>query len=238
MMPTELRIQLYADGADLKEMVAARQAGVVKGFTTNPTLMRKVGISDYETFAKQVLEAIPDRPISFEVFADEFGEMERQARKIAEWGPLVFVKIPITNTKGESSLPLIHRLAGAGVKLNITAILTVAQVRDVAGQLNAEVSALVSVFAGRIADTGRDPEPLMRASKSLLEGLPVAQLLWASSREVLNIFQAEACGCDIITVTPEILRKLASMRGQALSDLSLDTVRMFYTDAAAAGFKL
>ena len=237
-MPTDLRIHLYADGADIKEMVAARQAGVVKGFTTNPTLMRKAGISDYEIFAKQVLEAIPDRPISFEVFADEFGEMERQARKIAEWGPLVYVKIPITDTKGESSLPLVHRLTEAGVKLNITAILTVAQVRDLAGQLNADVPVVVSVFAGRIADTGRDPEPIMRASKSLLEGLPKAQLLWASSREVLNIFQAEACGCDIITVMPDILKKLATMRGKDLSELSLDTVRMFDTDAAAAGFKL
>ncbi len=238
MMPTDLRIHLYADGADIKEMVAAREADIVKGFTTNPTLMRKAGISDYETFAKDVLEAIPDRPISFEVFADDFQEMERQARKIAAWGSHVFVKIPITDTRGEPSLPLIHRLAEAGVKLNITAILTVAQVRDVAGQLREEVPAVVSVFAGRIADTGCDPEPIMCASKALLEGLPKAQLLWASSREVLNIFQAEACGCEIITVTPEILKKLATMRGKDLSELSLDTVKMFDRDASAAGFKL
>ncbi len=237
-MTTALRIHLYADGADIKEMVAARQAGVVKGFTTNPTLMRKAGITDYEAFAKQVLEAIPDRPISFEVFADEFDEMERQALRIAAWGSHVFVKIPITNTKGESSLPLIKRLAQAGVQLNITAILTLAQVRGMAESLNSTVPAVVSIFAGRIADTGVDPEPIMRASKALLEGLPMAQLLWASSREVLNIFQAEACGCEIITVTADILKKLASMRGKDLSDLSLDTVKMFDSDASAAGFKL
>lgn len=237
-MTPDLRIHLYADGADIKEMTKAREAGVVKGFTTNPTLMHKVGISDYEAFARQALEAIPDRPISFEVFADEFGEMERQARKIAAWGTQVFVKIPITNTQGEPSLPLIRRLAEAGVQLNITAILTVAQVRGVAECLQANVPAVVSVFAGRIADTGRDPEPIMRASKALLEGLPKAQLLWASSREVLNIFQAEACGCDIITVTPDLLKKLATMRGKDLTDLSLDTVRMFDADAKSAGFRL
>lgn len=237
-MTPDLRIHLYADGADIKEMAAARQAGVVKGFTTNPTLMRKAGINDYEAFARQALEAIPDRPISFEVFADEFGEMERQARKIAAWGSQVFVKIPITNTQGEPSLPLIRRLAGAGVQLNITAILTVSQVRGVVECLQAEVPAVVSVFAGRVADTGCDPEPIMRASKALMEGLSKAQLLWASSREVLNIFQAEACGCDIITVTPDLLKKLATMRGKDLTELSLDTVRMFDTDAKAAGFRL
>lgn len=237
MLP-DLRIHLYADGADIQEMKAARQADVVKGFTTNPTLMRKAGIRDYEAFARQVLEAVPDRPISFEVFADEFGEMERQALKIAAWGPQVFVKIPITDTRREPSLPLIRRLAGAGVQLNITAILTVSQVRGVAECLKADVPAVVSVFAGRIADTGRDPEPILKASKALLEGLPKAQLLWASSREVLNIFQAEACGCDIITVTPDLLRKLASLRGKDLGELSLDTVKMFDADAKAAGFQL
>lgn len=237
-MAAELRIHLYADGADIKEMVAARQADIVKGFTTNPTLMRKAGVTDYEAFAKQVLAAIPDRSISFEVFADEFGEMERQALKIAAWGPQVFVKIPITNTKGESSLPLIQRLAKAGVQLNITAILTLAQVRGVAENLNPVVPAIVSVFAGRIADTGVDPEPIMRESKALLAGLPKAQLLWASSREALNIFQAEACGCEIITATPDILKKFTTMRGKDLAELSLDTVKMFDTDATAAGFKL
>lgn len=237
-MSIDFRIHLYADGADIREMVAARQTGLVKGFTTNPTLMCKAGICDYEAFAQQVLEAIPDRPISFEVFADEFGEMERQALKIAEWGPQVFVKIPISNTKGEPSLPLVKRLSQSGVQLNITAILTLAQVRGVSECLNPAIPAVVSVFAGRIADTGRDPEPIMRASKTFLEGLPKAQLLWASSREVLNIFQAEACGCDIITVTPEILKKVASMHGKDLGELSLDTVKMFDADAKAAGFQL
>jgi transaldolase len=237
MLP-DLRIHLYADGADIKEMVAARKADLVKGFTTNPTLMRKAGLSDYEAFAREALAAIPDRPISFEVFADAFDEMERQARKIATWGEHVFVKIPITDPKGNSSLPLIGRLAKAGVKLNLTAILTLEQVRGVAEHLDPAVPAVVSVFAGRIADTGVDPEPAMRASAALLAHLPKAQLLWASSREVLNIFQAEACGCHIITVTPDILKKLASLRGKDLTELSLETVRMFDADAKAAGFKL
>lgn len=237
-MPLDLRIHLYADGADIKEMVAARQTDLVKGFTTNPTLMRKAGLTDYEAFAKAALAAIPDRPISFEVFADEFGEMERQARKIATWGAHVFVKIPITDPKGNSSLPLIGRLAKAGVKLNLTALLTLEQVRGVAEQLNPDVPAVVSVFAGRIADTGVDPEPVMRASAELLAHLPKAQLLWASSREVLNIFQAQACGCHIITVTPDILKKVAAMHGKDLTELSLDTVKMFDADAKAAGFTL
>lgn len=237
-MPLDLRIHLYADGADIKEMVAARQTDLVKGFTTNPTLMRKAGLTDYEAFAKAALAAIPDRPISFEVFADEFGEMERQARKIATWGDHVFVKIPITDPKGNSSLPLIGRLAKAGVKLNLTALLTLEQVRGVADQLNPDVPAVVSVFAGRIADTGVDPEPVMRASAAMLAHLPKAQLLWASSREVLNIFQAQACGCHIITVTPDILKKVAAMHGKDLTELSLDTVKMFDADAKAAGFTL
>lgn len=237
-MPLGGRILLYADGADIKEMVAARKADLVKGFTTNPTLMRKAGLTDYEAFAREALAAIPDRPISFEVFADEFAEMERQALKIAGWGEHVFVKIPITDPKGESSLPLIGRLAKAGVKLNLTAILTLDQVRGVAERLEPSVPAVVSVFAGRIADTGVDPEPMMRASAALLAHLPEAQLLWASSREVLNIFQAEACGCHIITVTPDILKKVATMRGKDLAELSLETVRMFDADAKAAGFKL
>lgn len=237
-MSRDLRIQLYADGADIQEMVAARRADVVKGFTTNPTLMRKAGLTNYEAFARKALEAIPDRPISFEVFADAFPEMERQARKIATWGEHVYVKIPITDPMGASSLPLIARLSRAGVKLNLTAILTLDQVRGVAESLDPAVPAVVSVFAGRIADTGRDPEPLMRASVALLAHLPKAELLWASSREVLNIFQAEACGCHIITVTPDILMKLASLRDKDLSELSLHTVRMFDADAKAAGFTL
>ncbi len=237
-MAQGLRIHLYADGADLEEMVAARKADRVKGFTTNPTLMRKAGVTDYQAFAQRVLEAIPDRPISFEVFADAFPEMERQARLIATWGEHVYVKIPITDPQGASSLPLIRRLAQAGVKLNITALLTAAQVRGVAEHLEAGVPAVVSVFAGRIADTGRDPEPIVRASKVLLEGLPKAQLLWASSREVLNVYQAEACGCDIITVTPDILKKMGTLQGKDLAELSLDTVKMFDTDAKGAGFRL
>ena len=218
-------------------MIAAREAGLVKGFTTNPTLMRKSGVGDYAAFAREALAATGGMPISFEVFADDFDEMERQARLIATWGEPVFVKIPITNTKGESAIPLIERLAGAGVKLNVTAILTLDQVRAVVDALNPDVPAIVSVFAGRIADTGRDPVPLMREAAEICAAKPKAELLWASPRELLNIFQAEECGCDIITCTSEILKKLA-MVGKPLDELSLDTVKMFYNDAAAAGFKL
>ncbi len=236
-MAPDLRIALYADGADVRDMVAARESGIVKGFTTNPTLMRKSGVNDYEAFAREALKAVSGMPISFEVFADEFDEMERQARQICTWGDSVYVKIPITNTKGHSSIPLIKRLSSGGVKLNITAILTVEQVRDVVGALDAKVPAIVSVFAGRIADTGRDPVPLMKHCADLVKKKPAAQLLWASPRELLNIFQAEAAGCHIITVTSDILKKL-QMVGKSLDDLSLDTVRMFYNDASAAGFKL
>jgi transaldolase len=234
---TNLKIAIYADGADVRDMVAARDAGLVKGFTTNPTLMRKVGITDYETFAKEALGATGGMPISFEVFADDFEEMERQAKLIATWGEAVFVKIPITNTKGESAIPLIRRLSAAGVKLNITAILTLQQVRDVVDAIDANTPAIVSVFAGRIADTGRDPVPLMREAAEICAAKPKAELLWASPRELLNIFQAEEVGCRIITVTSDILKKL-SMVGKSLDELSLDTVKMFYNDAAAAGFKL
>ena len=230
-------IAIYADGADVRDMIAARDAGIVTGFTTNPTLMRKSGVTDYPAFAKEALAATGDMPISFEVFADDFDEMERQARLIATWGGSVFVKIPITNTKGESAVPLIKRLSSAGVKLNITAILTLDQVRDVVEALDANVPAIVSVFAGRIADTGRDPVPLMREAAQICAAKPKAELLWASPRELLNIFQAEECGCKIITVTPDLLKKLA-MVGKPLDELSLDTVKMFFNDAAAAGFKL
>lgn len=237
-MPTpNLRIHLYSDGADVREMVAARAAGLVKGFTTNPTLMRKSGITDYESFAKDALQAVSGMPISFEVFADEFDEMERQAKLISTWGEGVFVKIPITNTRGESAVPLIRRLSKAGVKLNVTAILTLEQVKDVVDALDANVPAIVSVFAGRVADTGRDPVPLMKEARKIVDAKPKAQLLWASPRELLNIIQADDCGCHIITVTPDILKKLA-MVGKSLDELSLDTVKMFYQDAAAAGFKL
>lgn len=236
-MVPKLKIAIYADGADVRDMVAARDGGLVRGFTTNPTLMRKSGVSDYETFAREALGATGGMPISFEVFADDFDEMERQARQIATWGEAVFVKIPVTNTKGASSVALIQRLSGAGVKLNVTAILTLEQVREVVDALDANTPAIVSVFAGRIADTGRDPVPLMREAKAICSTKPKAELLWASPRELLNIFQAEECGCDIITCTSEILKKLA-MVGKPLDELSLDTVKMFYNDAAAAGFKL
>ena len=236
-MPHNLKIELYADGADVREMTAARDAGLVKGFTTNPTLMRKSGIADYEKFAREALGAVGGLPISFEVFADEFDEMERQAKRIATWGEGVFVKIPITNTRRESSIDLIRRLSAAGVKLNITAILTLDQVRCVVDAVDAKVPAIVSVFAGRIADTGVDPVPLMAEAAKIFSKKPKAQLLWASPRELLNIFQADACGCHIITVTADILKKLA-MVGKSLDDLSLDTVKMFYNDAAAAGFRL
>lgn len=236
-MPPALRIRIYSDGADVREMQAAAAAGLVRGFTTNPTLMRKSGVSDYAAFAREALAAVAGMPISFEVFADEFAEMERQARLIATWGDAVYVKIPVTNTKGESSVDLIRRLSAAGVKLNVTAILTLDQVRDVVAALDRETPAIVSVFAGRIADTGRDPVPLMRDAATIVSEKPKAELLWASPRELLNIFQAEECGCDIITVTPELLRKLALV-GRSLDELSLDTVKMFHTDAAAAGFTL
>ena len=236
-MTDNLRIHLYADGADVRDMKAARESGVVKGFTTNPTLMRKSGVSDYEAFAREALLAVSGLPISFEVFADDFTEMERQALKIAKWGEGVFVKIPITNTKGESAVPLIKRLAAAGVRLNITAILTLQQVSDTVAALNPDVPAIVSVFAGRIADTGRDPVPLMKEAATIVSRKPKAQLLWASPRELLNVIQADECGCHIITVTGDILKKL-SMVGKPLEELSLDTVKMFYNDASAAGFRL
>jgi transaldolase len=236
-MAQSLRIDLYADGADIRDMIAARDGGLVKGFTTNPTLMRKSGISNYEAFARDALKAVSGLPISFEVFADEFNEMERQARLIATWGDGVFVKIPITNTRGQSSIDLVRRLSSSGIKLNVTAILTLDQVRCVVDAVDRNVPAIVSVFAGRIADTGRDPVPLMTEAAAIVRKKPKAQLLWASPRELLNIFQADACGCHIITVTPDILKKLA-MVGKPLEDLSLDTVKMFYSDAAAAGFTL
>jgi transaldolase len=237
-MSRNLKIALYADGADVRDMIAARDAGTVTGFTTNPTLMRKIGITDYEAFAHEALAAVGGMPISFEVFADEFDEMERQAKLIATWGEAVFVKIPITNTRGESAIPLIKRLSAAGVKLNITAILTLDQVREVVDAIDPDTPAIVSVFAGRIADTGVDPVPLMREAAEICAAKPKAELLWASPRELLNIFQADEVGCHIITVTSDILKKYATMVGKPLDELSLDTVKMFYNDATAAGFKL
>ena len=234
----QLPIKIFADGADLEGIIDLYRKPFIKGLTTNPTLMRKVGITDYETFARSVLESVTDKPISFEVFSDEFPEMRRQALKIRDWQDNVYVKIPITNTRGDSALELIRDLAAEGVKLNVTAILTEEQVKNVAGALAKEVPAVVSVFAGRIADTGVDPIPAMKKSLELLRDLPQAELLWASVREVLNIFQAADCGCHIVTVPHDILAKASKLGGLDLGELSLDTVRMFYADAAAAGFKL
>jgi transaldolase len=233
-----LRVKIFADGADKDGMLNLYGNPVIKGLTTNPTLMRKAGIQDYETFARDILKEIKDKPISFEVFSDEFPEMKRQALKIRDWQSNVFVKIPITNSRGESSIPLIRDLAAEKVQLNITAILISKQIRGVAAALNPDVPAVVSVFAGRIADTGKDPQAIMRASKELLGDLPKAELLWASVREVLNIIQADECGCDIVTVPHDILNKALKLVGTDLEALSLDTVKMFARDAEGAGFKL
>jgi transaldolase len=234
----DLKIQLYADGADKAGILELYAKPYIKGLTTNPSLMRKAGIKDYEAFAKDILHTVTAKPISLEVFSDEFAEMRRQAAKIKSWGANVYVKIPITNSRGESSLPLIKDLAAEGVKLNVTALLTVAQVRSVADTLNPAVPSVVSVFAGRIADTGVDPVPLMRACVPLLGGQPKAELLWASTREVLNLFQADECGCKIITVPHDILAKAAKMIGLDLAAVSLDTVKGFLKDSTEAGFKL
>ena len=237
MILADLRTKIFADGAELESMLALAREPYIKGFTTNPTLMRKAGVSDYRAFAKQVVAAIPDRPISFEVFSDEFAEMERQALEIATWGEHVYVKIPVTNTKRVPAYDLIRRLSHSGVKINVTAILTLEQVRDVVAVLKGGAPSNVSVFAGRIADTGRDPVPLMTAAMELLRAEPQAELIWASPRELLNIWQADAVGCHIITATHDILKKLALV-GKSLDDYSLETVKMFYDDATAAGFSL
>ena len=233
-----LAVKIFADGADKETLLRLYADPLIKGITTNPTLMRKAGIADYEKFAHEILTTIKQKPISFEVFSDEFSEMRRQALKISEWQDNVYVKIPITNTRSESSLPLIRDLSQEGVRLNITAILTPDQVRGVVDTLAPDVPSVVSVFAGRIADTGRDPIEIMRESQELVKTLPKAQLLWASVREVLNIVQAELCGCDIVTVPPDILQKARSLWHKDLADLSLDTVKMFADDASAAGFRL
>jgi len=234
----DLKIKIFADGADKAGMLQLNANPLIQGMTTNPTLMRKAGLTDFEAFAKDILQSITVKPISFEVFSDEFPEMRRQALKISAWAKNVYVKIPITNTRGESSLSLVRDLAHEGVKLNITAILTQAQVAGVAQALDPKVPAVVSVFAGRIADTGVDPMPHMRDARQKLAALPQAELLWASVREVLNIFQAEACGCHIVTVTHEVLNKAFKLAGIGLQEMSLDTVKMFAADAKAAGFHL
>ncbi len=233
-----LRVRIFADGADKAGILSLYANPLIKGLTTNPTLMRKAGIQDYEGFAKDVLKSVTDKPISFEVFSDDFAEMRRQALKIAAWQQNVYVKIPITNTRAESALPLIRELASEGVRLNITAILTLDQVKGVAEMLNPSVPSVVSVFAGRIADTGVNPVPAMRESLNLLKHQPKAELLWASVREVLNIFQADDCGCHIVTVPHDILNKAIKLTGTDLTALSLDTVKMFANDATAAGFTL
>lgn len=232
-----LKVKLFADGADKAGMLEMYRRPLIKGFTTNPTLMRKAGVSDYLEFALDIVRAIPDRPISFEVFSDDFTEMERQAREITRWGPNVYVKIPVTNTLGEPSDPVIRALAAAGVKLNVTALLTLDQVRDVGAALGGGPPACVSVFAGRIADTGQDPAPLMAAAVELLRPYPNIELIWASPRELLNVFQADAVGCHIITATNDILNKL-HLVGRDLREYSLDTVKMFREDALKAGYTL
>jgi len=234
---TDLKVKIFADGADKAGMLELYRNPLIKGFTTNPTLMRKAGVNDYRAFAREILTAIPDRPISFEVLSDEFDKMERQALEISSWGENVYVKIPITNTRGQPSFELVQRLARAGVKLNVTAILALDQVRDVCLYLAEAPSGYISVFAGRIADTGRDPVPLMAAAVELLRPYPNLELIWASPRELLNIFQADSIGCHIITVTHDILRKL-DLVGRDLHEYSLDTVKMFYEDGQKAGFKL
>ncbi len=234
----DLTIKIFADGADKAGMLQLNANPLIQGLTTNPTLMRKAGLTDFEAFARDILQTITVKPLSLEVFSDEFSEMKRQALKINGWGKNVFVKIPITNTRSELSLPLIQELAGEGVKLNVTAILTLEQVAGVATALNPKIPAVVSVFAGRIADTGVDPVGIMAESKIILKNLPHAELLWASVREVLNIFQANDCGAHIVTVPHDILGKAIKMAGMDLGELSLDTVKMFANDAKAAGFTL
>jgi transaldolase len=233
-----LKIQIYADGADKAGILDLYGKAYIKGLTTNPTLMNKAGIKDYEVFARDILQKVTAKPISLEVFSDDFTEMKRQALKIASWGKNVYVKIPITNSKGETSIPLIRELAAEGVQLNITAILTLEQVRAVSEALNPDAASVVSIFAGRIADAGVDPMPIMRTSLGLLKNQPKAELLWASVREVYNILQAEQCGCHIVTVTHDILAKASKMLGMDLTVLSLDTVKMFARDAVEAGYKL
>ena len=233
----ELRVKIFADGADKDGILTLSKDPLIKGFTTNPTLMRKAGVSDYAVFAREVLSVIRDKPVSFEVFSDDFSEMERQARIISSWASNVYVKIPITNTRSEFSFDLVKKLAASGIKLNVTAILTLKQVKDIIPALSASAPAIISVFAGRIADTGVDPAPIMQEAKRMLDGHKSAELLWASPRELLNIYDAEAAGTDIITVTSDILKKLEKV-GYDHTVLSLDTVKLFYEDGGAGGYTL
>jgi len=233
----ELKVKIFADGADKEGMLEMHAKPFIKGLTTNPTLMKKVGIKDYRAFCKDILTTIKEKPLSFEVFSDDFAEMERQAMEIASWGSNVYVKIPVTNTKQETCYALVKKLAAQGVKVNVTAIMTLSQVQDVVESLNPNVPSYVSVFAGRVADTGRDPVPMMTEAVEMLKLSPASELIWASPRELLNIFQADEIGCHVITVTNDILKKL-SLVGYDLDEYSLDTVKMFYNDAVAAGFKI
>lgn len=233
----DLKVKVFADGADKSGMLEMNANPLIKGLTTNPTLMRKAGITDYEAFARDILKDVTEKPLSLEVFSDDFDEMERQALKIASWAPNVYVKIPITNTKREPSYNLIKRLADRGVKLNVTALMTLDQVRDTVASLVPGVPSYISVFAGRIADTGVDPLPLMTKSLEIMAKNPAAELIWASPRELLNIFQADSIGCHVITVTNDILKKL-SLYHYDLGDYSLDTVKMFYNDAVKAGYQV
>lgn len=232
-----LRVKIFADGADRAGMLEMARKPHIAGLTTNPTLMRKAGITDYRAFAKDLLSTVRDKPVSFEVFCDDFAGMEKQAREIASWGPNVYVKIPVTNCGGESACGLIGRLARAGVKQNVTALMTLEQVRDVSAALGDAAESYISVFAGRVADTGRDPVPMMAAAVEAMRPFPNQQLIWASPRELLNIFHADAIGCHIITVTNDVLKKL-ELVGKDLNEYSLDTVKMFHADATAAGFTL
>jgi transaldolase len=234
---SDLSIKIFADGADRESIANLYANPLIQGFTTNPTLMRKAGVEDYETFAREVLEIVTDRPISFEVFSDDFSEMEEQALQISSWADNVYVKVPVTDTSGEPSGDVVRRLADRGVKVNVTALMTPAQVGEVVAWLAGGPPCYVSVFAGRIADSGRDPIPLMTESLEILADHPNAELIWASPRELLNIVQANAIGCDIITVTHEVLAKLETL-GKDLDEFSLDTVRMFFRDGQAAGYTL
>jgi transaldolase len=233
----DLKIKIFADGADLKSIRAAASDPHIKGFTTNPTLMRAAGVDDYKAFALDALSLVGDRPISFEVFADDFPTMADQAREIASWGANVYVKIPVTNTKGEFSGPLIAELSHGGIKLNVTAVMTLDQIGRIAEAMSDRTAAVISVFAGRIADTGRDPVPHMRRALELVRHRRKVELLWASTRELLNIVQADEIGCHIITVTPDVLKKLA-LFGKDLELYSRDTVAMFHRDAMAAGYQI
>ena len=236
-MSARLRVKVFADGADLASMLELHRNPAIQGFTTNPTLMRKAGIADYEAFARDVLAVIRDRPISFEVFSDEWPEMARQAERIASWGENVYVKVPVTNTRGETAAPLIRSLSAAGTRLNVTALMTVDQVRTVCEALVPGTPACVSVFAGRIADTGRDPVPVMQEALAIISRHPDVELIWASPRELLNVVQASEIGCHIITATPDILAKLPTL-GKDLTQFSLETVKMFFEDGRKAGFTL